>query len=358
MISRSVLWSLAALVASTSSGVCQDPHQALLERAYRFGIVKIEVTTARPVFRGEEDICQSQGTGFVLDRNTVMTAEHVVTLAPECGPPIIAVRSALLRFERLATRRAGKDDAVLLATTEPLPKEACSLRIRSTDVYNQFGFRFGIPGRMQFPTAFPVKTGYERDDFSPLVQLTPNAVEKGDSGGPVVVLYNVVGVMRVRHATMPAFSAMTPGKTLRELLAEAPVMADPYACNPALLHVSGEGANTEAVFQLNSSFPAEFQAQLQRNLTAAIRRDDVLAMPVDGRPPTISVTPHSGSVTIGVTWGSNPGRAPPSQQTINASFASILLREERAAWERLVEEGRNRGLWRGVPEPLPATPPR
>jgi hypothetical protein len=204
----------------------------IIESKFRHAIVKIDVSSTTPVFTDGINICKSEGTGFVVSSSHVVTAEHVYTLSAECGQRNIVVKSKAHNLQKLATIVAAKDDVALLKVDSNFPAEMCALGLMKQDVYGTQAIRFGIPGGFDEPgPAVGVRIDQQGGQFSPLVLLAPTITEKGESGGPVVVLFNVVGLTRARHAQYPAFSVMTEGSTIRSLMAANSVRSG-NICNP------------------------------------------------------------------------------------------------------------------------------
>src|SRR3954454_2062636 len=87
------------LVFSTPGRAVEpSPYENIIVNLFRHAIVKIDVGSTTAVFKenvnGESiNICKSEGTGFLINSNHVVTAEHVYLLAPECGQRNIVVKS-------------------------------------------------------------------------------------------------------------------------------------------------------------------------------------------------------------------------------------------------------------------------
>jgi len=204
----------------------------IIESKFRHAIVKIDVSSTTPVFKNGINICKSEGTGFLVSSRYVVTAEHVYTLSPECGQRNIVVKSKAQSLQKLAAIVAAKDDVALLKVDSDFPVEMCALGLMKQDVYGTQAIRFGIPGGFDEPgPAAGVRIDQQGGQFSPLVLLAPTITERGESGGPVIVLFNVVGLTRARHAQYPAFSVMTEGSAIRSLMAENSVRSG-NICNP------------------------------------------------------------------------------------------------------------------------------
>jgi hypothetical protein len=210
-----------------------SPLEDIIESTFRPAIVKIDVSSNTPVIKDNVNICQSEGTGFLVSSSHVVTAEHVYALAPECGERIIIVKSNVHSLQKLASIVAAKNDVALLRVDSNFTADMCVLAIRVQDVFATEAIRYGIPGGFDEPgPAVAVKLGVQTGQFAPLILLAPTIVEKGESGGPVIYLFNVVGITRARHAQYPAFSFMTVGSAIRSLLAENSVRLSGHICNP------------------------------------------------------------------------------------------------------------------------------
>ena len=154
-------------------------------------------------------------------------------LAPECGARIIIVKSTTHKLQKLATIVAAKDDVALLKLDGDFPPDVCVLGLRAQDIFDIKAIRFGIPGGFPEPgPAAAVKIGPQRSSFSPLILLAPIVAEKGESGGPVIYQFNVVGITRARHEVYPTYSFMMAGATIRALLNDNAIRPSGHICNP------------------------------------------------------------------------------------------------------------------------------
>jgi Trypsin-like peptidase domain len=220
-----------ALMSSTAART--SPLEDTVESTFRPAIVKIDVSSNTTVLKDGINICRSEGTGFLVSSDHVVTAEHVYVLAPECGERIIIVKSNGHHLQKLANIVAAKDDVGLLKVDGDFPDDMCALGLNTKDVFGTEAIRFGIPGGFDEPgPASGVKIGTQTGQFAPLILLSPAITEKGESGGPVIYLFNVVGITRARHAQYPAYSFMTVGSTIRALMAANSVRPSGHICNP------------------------------------------------------------------------------------------------------------------------------
>jgi hypothetical protein len=202
-----------------SKPVRAEDIEDLIDKTFLDSIVKIEVSSNTPVFDKDGlNLCLSDGTGFLISKTHVVTAEHVYQLVPECGKVIIQVRSKKHNVNQIAKVLGSQNDVAILTVDQPLPDGMCALVVMSSDVYNSKGVRFGIPGSLFDPYPMHIKIGVKDTEFKPLTVLTPVSAEPGDSGGPVIYMFNVVGVTRAKHKQYPAFSFMNAGSNIRELM--------------------------------------------------------------------------------------------------------------------------------------------
>ncbi|WP_162561249.1 S1 family peptidase [Methylobacterium terrae] len=198
--------------------------------------MKVKVSNNLPVFNDKnENICRSEGTGFLISSNYAITAAHVFKLNNKCLNPIITVNSRLPGSLRLAEIIDSYNDVALLKIKEPLPSRFCALRVLSSDVYASKGLRFGIPHDLQDAMAVPIDIGEKDNEFAPSVVLTPPFTEPGESGGPVIYQFNVVGMTRAKSETHPGYSFMEAAGNIRFLMRKNGVKNDGKTCNPAEL---------------------------------------------------------------------------------------------------------------------------
>ncbi|MDW9912246.1 hypothetical protein GOB19_27490 [Sinorhizobium meliloti] len=211
--------------------------QDYVQRVFQRAVLKVDVSAPKAVFdENRNNICKSEGTAFVIGEQLAVTATHVYALDPACGPPVIALESKFFNVEVFADVVAVYDDVTVLKFSGSLPEPICALGPSNSDVTEvEGGVRFGIPGGMDDPTPMPVRIGSNQGQFKPFVQLTPTPAERGESGGPVVYMFNVVGILRAKHAKYPAYSVMTPIGQLRTLLAEQTIPLNARLCNPVEL---------------------------------------------------------------------------------------------------------------------------
>ncbi|MGR9195360.1 hypothetical protein [Rhizobium leguminosarum] len=222
-------------IAIAVSQVVAQTMENFVEEIFERAILKVDVSAPNPVFDADgNNICKSEGTAFVIGDQIAVTASHVYALDPGCGSPVISLESR--GFNAFGEVIAVHDDITLLKISRPITETMCALALNDIDVARVDGIRFGIPGGMEFPTPMPVHIGTDDGNFRPFVQLTPTPAEHGESGGPVIFMFNVVGILRARHAQFPAFSVMTPVGQLQALLLEQSITLNARLCNPVELH--------------------------------------------------------------------------------------------------------------------------
>jgi hypothetical protein len=230
---RTIVIALCALSLLSSASGFASEYEDRVEKTFRPAIVKIDVSTNTPVFDNGINICKSEGTGFLVSSSYVATAEHVYTLSPECGKPTILIKSAAFNIQTIGTVVDAKDDVALLKIDGVLPTGMCVLGLQINDVFDTDAVRFGIPGGFEEPgPAAGVRIGPRANQFAPMVLMSPVVAEKGESGGPVIHVFNVVGMTRAKHMKYPAFSFMTVGSAIRALMTKNSVRQSGHICNP------------------------------------------------------------------------------------------------------------------------------
>jgi putative serine protease PepD len=139
----------------------------------RSGLVRVEVQSCG---------AKLVGTGFLVDRRHVVTAEHVVAGA---GRIVLRRDGRVVGAGTLAGADGGLDVA-LIRSDRTLPGHVFSLAGRPARVgerVSALGFRSTVPGRVRgFARMVSARGGRSGQ---PLIQ-TDASVRPGDSGGPVV----------------------------------------------------------------------------------------------------------------------------------------------------------------------------
>ncbi|WP_146177840.1 hypothetical protein [Achromobacter mucicolens] len=249
---------IALLTASSLSGEISHSQdiREIVEQAFRRSILKVDVSTPTPVFSNGINICRSEGTAFLIGENLAVTASHVYALEPSCGTPTILLESAAYKLQVQAEVVGVAEDITLLKVDGKVPSEMCTLALSAEDAAAVNGVRFGIPQGMKYPTPKKVLIGEKEGDFMPFVELTPTPAEQGESGGPVVYEFSVVGVLRAKHAKYPAYSVMTPIGQLRTFISTShqPFILGGKRCNPVDVTrtFQGEGVDMSAKLSLPS----------------------------------------------------------------------------------------------------------
>lgn len=217
-------------------------------------MVKVDVSTNTSVFREGRNICVSEGTGFLVSSSHAITAEHVYNVPAECGERIILLKSRRHNLQVRATVVDALNDTALLRIDEPLPEKMCALRVIKSDVFSVPAFRFGIPGGLPDPTPMDVRIQDQDTTFTPLAVVTPTITELGESGGPVIHMFNVTGITRARHPTYRAYSFMMPASNIRTLLMlRYAVRIEGPVCNPVDMSAfTTDGVNAVARLEIRA----------------------------------------------------------------------------------------------------------
>jgi len=221
LISSELLWS-----------TCGFAQSAWVDYAYKEAIFKLDVTFSKSE-RDKEDneLCKSEGTGFVVDRNHVVTATHVFDLDQECGTPTIVGKSFANNSQIVLKVLDSKDDVALLESKEPLTSDyaktlntlqrsPCAIPVSQDEFYfeSNGAVGYGVPGGFQEPQLTPVNIGSEKGQFSPFVTISPIEIVQGESGGPIVLDLFVVGMIRARADSAKKIGLMTRANEIYLLL--------------------------------------------------------------------------------------------------------------------------------------------
>jgi hypothetical protein len=306
-----VLTFVVTLALSLSPSVAQYERAAGLkagvERFFVRAIVKIDVSSKKSVIRGSENICVSQGTGFLVSANHVITADHVVSLPSECGERIILLRSRAYKLERAASVVAAEDDVALLKVDAEFPTEMCALSV-NPKIEGDEAIRYGIPGKFNtLPPPSPL-TLNKGDEFLPFIHITPTFTEKGESGGPVIQIFHVIGMTRARHTEYPAHSFMIPGSIIRALLDRNPFKSG-RICNPFAVEMTQGSPGSVDFFGDISGRPknVEVRITIDRRMIPAgsgISPELIQSYLSKSTDPSISISWHNEGATIRVGFGS------------------------------------------------------
>ncbi len=368
------------LVLSTA-GRASEPssYEDVIASLFRQAIVKVDVSSITPVFKENDkkeivNVCKSEGTGFLVNSNHVVTAEHVYLLAPECGERNIVIKSKKNNLQKLAQVIAAKDDVGLLKVDSDFPAEMCALGLMKQDVYGTQAIRFGIPGGWDQPgPPVGVKIDEKDGQFSPLTLLAPAIAERGESGGPVIYLFNVVGLTRARHARYLGYSFMTAASAIRTLMVATGVQPSGHICNPV------EASMWTNINQsLPSPPPPGFPGALlggnnslfKGSVVASVRLDQQLTAHAPGIAPDIfknigrtlgastlnaNLSPAGTDVSIQGQFNSKPEYDDVLNQTTRATDdVSSQIRE--ALWKAYVAEAEKAGKWKDAV--IPSIPSR
>ncbi len=219
----------------------QDAAMIAIENTYRNAIVKIDVSSNTRVVVNEKNICRSEGTGFLVSHTRIVTAAHVLELDPSCGERIIIVKSRKHGVQKLGKVILAQEDVAVIETSPFDNFSMCSLVVSPTSSYETRGYRYGIPDGLEDPDPESLTIGEEHNQFSPLVRLRPVATHRGDSGGPVLEIFRVVGITKARHEIYTDLSLMIPSRVIYNILVKTgtPVTSagDSFECNPATYEV-------------------------------------------------------------------------------------------------------------------------
>lgn len=351
------------LQASLAAAGEPSPYMQGVVSVFRNAIVKIDVSTPQAVFKpgpqGESiNICKSEGTGFLVSASHVVTAAHVVQLADECGKPNVVIKSKRAQLQKLATVMDAKDDVALLRIEGAFPAEMCALGLMAQDVYGVEALRFGIPGGWDQPGPPAGVTIDQKDGpFAPLTLLTPVITEKGESGGPIIYVFNVVGLTRARHEQYAGYSFMTMGSAIRALMAANSVRQSGPICNPVIQNMPTkfQEASTGGWLESLTGKRPNSTVIASINIDDNVSRSTMTMSPdlldrfrkLGGNSVSVDMD-SSGSKLIlkGVVAGKDDEMTIMSGKVQNTSDA-ISQDLRQTLWNQFVDEGKKAGMWTG-----------
>lgn len=233
---RNALLSVLALLSLLPNLAMADAEaiETLVENTYRNAVVKIDVSSNTAVIRNNQNICHSEGTGFLVNKTDVVTAAHVFDLDKACGERIIFVKSRKHKLKALAKVIASADDVAVLRI-EPTKAfgYVCALILMPPGSSATRGFRYGIPDGMEDPDPVSLTIGESDNQFKPLFILKPAITHPGESGGPVLRQFNVVGITKSRLEKFPDVSFMISSEAIIKVLV-ANKISYGDVCNPAV----------------------------------------------------------------------------------------------------------------------------
>ncbi len=335
---------LVALTTESRSAAYADSLKRIVETSFRNAIVKIDVSSKIPVIRDGKNLCLSEGTGFLVSSSFVASAGHVFELDPGCGELTIVLRSRRNNVERVAKLIESANDVALLSVEEPFQSPMCFVTLMS-DVFDIDGFRIGIPGGLQDPVPKEVVIGLDGEEWKPLVLLTPTPVEHGESGGPIIVDFNVVGIMKAKHMTYSGYSFMMKGSILRNLMLKYKVPSNGQMCNPVTIRMVGNSASVQADSDLSPADQSIVLNQIKKVVTekkASVQNKVQVnqvgsSVNISGGPQVI-IRQHCTNILFGQLCTSVPEMVyDPAAASAAANKVASEIREQAAVelWSKL-----------------------
>lgn len=219
----------------------QDAAMIAIENTYRNAIVKIDVSSNTPVIVDGKNICHSEGTGFLISRSHVVTAAHVLKIDPNCGDLVTIVKSRKHNIQKLGKLLRSEEDVAVLETSPFDTSSMCSLVVSPANRFETRGYRYGIPDGLDDPDPESLTIGEEDNGFKPLVRLRPVATHRGDSGGPVLDIFKVVGLTKARHEAYPDLSFMIRSSVIYDVIKKSGINlnenSSDFVCNPAIYEI-------------------------------------------------------------------------------------------------------------------------
>jgi hypothetical protein len=229
---------------------CTFADQTLADYAFKEAIFKLDVTFSKSKRdQNDKELCKSEGTGFVVDSNHVITAKHVYDFDQDCGAPTILAKSFANNSQFPLTILDSSGDVALLRsqqsltdgyseTATTLKKNPCAIPVLQDESYfeQRGAVRYGVPGGLEEPQLISVDIGSKEGQFSPLVIITPIEIYHGESGGPIVKDFLVVGMIEALVVNAKLVGLMTGAKDIHPLLIKHSVGSVELAdvCSPIL----------------------------------------------------------------------------------------------------------------------------
>lgn len=256
-----VLSMLFTTVFANPSLAFSDMERQLI-KLFRQAIVKVDVSGEHPQLDSTgQDICKSQGMGFLISRTHVISAKHVTDVDSKCGRRIL-ISSAATSFEAITDVVMTHGDIILLKLRDAsAPRPLCSLAVADKNVYDQSVVRFAMPAALVDPEPLMTEVG-ELGQFNPNVRFSPAPVHPGDSGGPIVHMFSVIGITKEKLTLLDGYGIMIPVDPIVTLLKNANFRSDDSTCNPLLMSASG--------FQVTFNSDVLKQSELRAGLETAI----------------------------------------------------------------------------------------
>lgn len=248
LLSLSILVFGVGFASSVSAN-----YKARMKVYIKPSVLRVEIVPA-PNSDVDPELCRNMGTGFIVDSRHVVTASHVIDFNKDCdGSTVIVAKSfyfpqlsflleEVKRREDVALLRVVDDKFTLSGTVDletGRPESLCAATLANSDIYGVSGdestFRYGIASQQaeNFPVATPTNIGEENTPHRPKTIIMPNNVDYGESGGPVVSGFQVVGIIREKTETQTV-ALMSPISFLLNILQDSDInLQSGEACNPA-----------------------------------------------------------------------------------------------------------------------------
>jgi hypothetical protein len=242
-----------------------------------------------------------------------------------------------------------RDDISILSVDEDLPSETCRLGFKS-DVFGTEAIRYGIPGGFsEPPTAEHIRIGGKVNQFMPLVVMSGNPTEHGESGGPVINLFNVVGVIHGKHKDYTGISFMTVGSTVTELLSKDSLGLSGRLCNPVEASLTlrkpafglgnVHGGQITGFVSVNPQFAGAFPSVTKSILASYTNQLGAHSFNVSGRSENSVTVARNFNPTEVVSFGVAAGQIARTTEETKEAL-------QKALWASYVDDGTKEGKWK------------